>query len=94
MSSNKFNLKFKNSSEEIQNQLKLFLKINVFEKHGFKKQDYIDYHNSIIQNTLSNIEYWLCQDIPSEYKEYLFLAIVEKRWPDIIESFYQKLNRF
>ena len=92
MSSNNFNLRFKNSSEELQNQLKLFLKKNIFEKYGFEKQDQSNYHNSIIQNTLSNIEYWLCQDIPSEYKEYVFLAIDEKRWSDIIESFYQELD--
>jgi len=92
LSSNKFNLKFKNIKEDIQNQLEFFLKIDVFEKYNFKKQDYEKQLNSITQDTLDNIEYWLCQEIPSAYKESLFLAFNERRWSDIIESFYQKLD--
>ena len=45
----------------------------------------------LTQNVLSNLQKWLCEDIPEKYKKIIFDNIENEKWDEIIEAFRQEL---
>ena len=93
VNSNNFINEFDSIKNNLQIKIKSFLEQNLSKQLHFLEQKYLqDEAKKISESTLKNIEEWINSEIPSKYKEGLFLAIKEERWSDITETFWKKLN--
>ena len=69
------------------------LEKKLLEEIDFEKNEFlIDQSKIITQNTLNNIEKWVCDEIPKICLNSLLTAMKEERWLEIVDAFYDNVG--
>ena len=69
------------------------LEKKLLEEIDFEKNEFlIDQSKIITQNTLDNIEKWVCDEIPKICLNSLLTAMKEERWLEIVDAFYDNVG--
>ena len=69
------------------------LEKKLLEDIDFEKNEFLIEQSKIItQNTLNNIEKWVCDEIPKICLNSLLSAMKEERWLEIVDAFYDNVG--
>ncbi len=83
-------LEFENIKNDIQIEIKLFLK-NEF-KTFINDKEILRKIDNVTNETIKNLKLWMSENIPEKYKKIILKNIYDKNWSNIIEAFKQELS--
>ncbi len=85
--------KFNDIKPSLRNKICSSLEKKLLEEIDFEKNEFlIDQSKIITQNTLNNIEKWVCDEIPKICLNSLLTAMKEERWLEIVDAFYDNVG--
>ena len=92
MKENNSELKFQNLKEFIKNKIHTIIKNEYLQySRNTKIENLSPKIDQITNDIISNLEKWMQEEIPEKYKEFVFTAIKDEKWSEIIEAFKQEV---